>query len=151
MANSSKSEKLSLLARLATSKEDSASVFLSQAKEAYDAAQLQLDNLIEYEANYLSGMRHSMSGSSNLYHLNSCQHFIAQLSTAIEQQRKVVEQAELMFQHAKDLWVKEREKRKSIERLRDEAKRFEDAQLEKKIEARILDDYVAAKYGASKR
>lgn len=151
MANSSKFEKLSLLARLALSKEERASVVLSQAKDAYEAAQVQLDSLIEYEANYLTDMRQSMSGSSNIYHLNSCQHFVAQLSTAIEQQKKLVEQADTMFQHAKDLWVKEREKRKSVERLRDEAKRLEDAQLEKKIEARILDDYVAAKYGNPKR
>lgn len=113
MANSSKFEKLSLLARLALSKEERASVVLSQAKDAYEAAQVQLDSLIEYEANYLTDMRQSMSGSSNIYHLNSCQHFVAQLSTAIEQQKKLVEQADTMFQHAKDLWVKERD-RKSV-------------------------------------
>lgn len=137
---------MSLLVQLAQNNEDERSKHLRQAREAMDDAKAQLANLQEYRASYLENLRGKMSGTSNPYNLTSYQQFVAQLADAITQQEHVVEQNQAFFDKIKNLWIHAREKRLSLERLRDDAKRQYEQQREKKEEARILDDFVANKY-----
>lgn len=111
-----------------------------------DEARAQLANLQEYRASYLENLRSKMSGASNPYNLTSYQQFVTQLADAITQQERVVEQTQTFFEKIKKLWVHAREKRLSLERLRDDAKRQYEQLRDKKEEARILDDFVANKY-----
>lgn len=137
---------MTLLVQLAKNNEDERSKHLRQARESMDEAKAQLTNLKEYRANYLENLRVKMSGASNPYTLTSYQQFVAQLADAITQQERVVDQNQIFFDKIKSLWVHAREKRLSLERLRDEAKRQFEQLREKKEEARILDDFVANKY-----
>jgi flagellar export protein FliJ len=146
MADLNKIKRMSLLVQLAQNNEDDRSKHLAQARAAMDDAKEQLANLQEYRANYLESLRGKMSGASNPYNLTSYQQFVSQLADAISQQERVVEQCQVFFEKIKSLWVHAREKRLSLERLRDEAKRQYEQQRDKKEEARILDDFVANKY-----
>lgn len=146
MAELNKIKRMTLLVQLAKNNEDERSKHLRQARESMDEAKAQLTNLKEYRANYLENLRVKMSGASNPYTLTSYQQFVAQLADAITQQERVVDQNQIFFDKIKSLWVHAREKRLSLERLRDEAKRQFEQLREKKEEARILDDFVANKY-----
>lgn len=146
MAELNKIKRMSLLVQLAQNNEDERSKHLRQARESMDDAKAQLAKLQEYRASYLENLRGKMSGTSNPYNLTSYQQFVAQLADAITQQGRVVEQNQVFFDKIKHLWIHAREKRLSLERLRDDAKRQYEQQREKKEEARILDDFVANKY-----
>lgn len=146
MAELNKIKRMTLLVQLAKNNEDERSKHLRQARESMDETKAQLTNLKEYRANYLENLRVKMSGASNPYTLTSYQQFVAQLADAITQQERVVDQNQIFFDKIKSLWVHAREKRLSLERLRDEAKRQFEQLREKKEEARILDDFVANKY-----
>ena len=146
MAELTKIKRMTLLVQLAQNNENERSKHLRQAREAMDDAKAQLINLQEYRASYLENLRGKMSGASNPYNLTSYQQFVAQVADAITQQERVVEQNQVFFDKIKSLWIHAREKRLSLERLRDDAKRQYEQQKEKKEEARILDDFVANKY-----
>jgi flagellar export protein FliJ len=146
MSDLTKIKRMGLLVQLAKNNEDERSKHLKQAREALDGARAQLVNLQEYKSNYLQNLRGKMSGAANPYNLSSYQQFVAQLADAISEQEKVVKQSEVFFAKVRDVWVHAREKRLSLERLRDEAVRQYEQQRDKKEEARILDDFVASKY-----
>lgn len=146
MAKQTKSQRLALLVRLASSREAQMSEVLAAAREQLSANQQQLDSLIDYEKSYYASMKGSLQGQSNIYHIQSYQRFLSQLEDAIAQQKAVVEQSQKVFDEQRTLWVQVREKRKSLERLQDAASTEEQIALDKKIEARIMDDYVSTKY-----
>ena len=146
MSDLKKIKRMALLVQLAQNNEDERSKHLKQARESMDAAQTQLLSLQEYKENYLVNLRDKMSGAANAYNLTSYQQFVAQLAEAISQQERVVEQSKMFFEKVRSLWLHAREKRLSLERLRDTAKLEYQQQRDKKEEARILDDFVATKY-----
>lgn len=146
MADLKKIKRMTLLVQLAQNNENERSKHLKQTRESMDAAQAQLASLQEYKENYLQSLRGKMSGAANAYNLTSYQQFVAQLAEAIAQQERVAEQSKLLFEKVRSLWVHAREKRLSLERLRDAAKREYQQQRDKKEESRILDDFVATKY-----
>lgn len=141
---------MSLLVRLATTEENKQSGYLAQTREALDGANAQLESLKEYQASYLHASTPNAgparAGPSNSFALSSYHRFIAQLDDAILQQESVVKHAEVNFERVKASWVLAREKRKSLERLRDQTEQQIVSIQNKKEEARILDDYVANKY-----
>ena len=146
MSDLKKIKRMTLLVQLAQNNEDERSKHLRQARASVSEAQTQLANLQEYRAGYLENIREKMSGASNPYNLTSYQQFVAQLAEAISQQERVLEQSQVFFEKIKKVWVHAREKRLSLERLRDDARRQYEQQRDKKEEARILDDFVANKY-----
>ncbi|MDX1453168.1 MAG: flagellar export protein FliJ [Oleiphilaceae bacterium] len=133
-----RSDRLQLVLEVAQRKEQKAMEALQACRQKLNQQEQQLDNLRDYQQQYLNGLKGAMQGRVALQNLQSYHRFVEQLSSAIEQQQQVVVHARYAFDQARQQWLECREKSSSlndlVQRCRQEEARVREKQLEKRLE-----------------
>lgn len=134
-----KSKRFEPIANLAHDSERKAAKVLGSALKNLDEQVEQLDNLICYQVDYNQRLNSSASSGMNAQNLNEYIEFLSKLSTAIERQEQVVEQAKKNLQEKKQFWFSKRGRFKALDSVLERYIQDEAKQLEKR-EQSDLDD-----------
>ena len=135
-----RSERLKLVWDVAHRKEQAAMEALQRTRQQLDQQRAQLQNLQDYQAQYLSGLKSAMQGAMSVQNLQSYHGFVEQLAGAITQQEQVVKHAEVAFDQQRKGWLACREKCKSLDDLITRCRAEEAIARDKKLEKRMEDD-----------
>jgi len=134
-----KSKRFEPIANLAHDSEREAAKVLGRALKGLDEQVEQLNNLIRYQADYNQRLNSSASAGMNAQNMNEYIEFLSKLSTAIERQEQVVEQAKKNLQEKKQFWFSKRGRSKALDSVLERYVQDEAKQLEKR-EQSDLDD-----------
>lgn len=137
-----RSERLQLVLELEERKEEAAKESLAKAKAYFDQQRTQLENLAEYQGQYLVELKQSMQGVSAVAQLQQYQSFINQINRAIEQQQLVVDHARVQFENERKVWLERREKVRGFSDLVKRSAAEEMIARDKKLEKQIEDDFL---------
>ena len=133
--NSGRMDKVTAVARLVAKK--SAHAFNS-SRESHKANCDQLEQLIQFKADYESALGTKGSAGISAKQLQDYRLFLGQLTEAIDQQEKHVQAsgANLELEHAR--WLSDSQRRMALEQLVD-IRRREEARIREKAEQRQSD------------
>lgn len=132
---------LSLVEKLEQKKEQKCALDYQHAKSHLLANQQKLSGLENYRLEYLRNIRSKAKLGIGAKTLNQHHQFVAQLDKACEQQMKVINQAVLVADQRKKLWLTQQQKYKSIAKLI-ENKQKELQVVADKHEQKMFDEYV---------
>ncbi len=135
-----RSERLKLVWDVAHRKEQGAMEELQKARSYLDHQERQLNDLQDYQKQYLEGLKGAMQGSLLVQNLQSYHRFVEQLSSAIEQQQQVIVHARHAFDQARQQWLACKEKSSNLDDLVKRCRQEEHVAAEKKLEKRLEDD-----------
>ncbi|ALP52677.1 hypothetical protein Tel_05665 [Candidatus Tenderia electrophaga] len=127
------------IADLARNSEREAAKALGQALQQLEAHQAQLQQLIDYQAEYRRRLSDSASQGMNAQALNEYREFVAKLAQAIDRQERVVEQLRRELEDSKRYWFAKRGHSKALDMVLERYIKSERRALEKK-EQRDHDD-----------
>ena len=113
------------------------------AQQAVVDAQLQLEQLIEYRAEYNSGC---VRGSANPTQLKDFQLFMNKLNQSIEQARGNIVQKKQQCEFQKINWLKTRSRSKALDAVIVKYK-MQEAQIEARIEQKEQDEFSSRMFG----
>jgi len=111
-----RSVRLAIVLDLAQRKEDDALSKLKQAQENVHLNQQQLDQLVEYQAEYHQKIRAISHGRINLSQYQTSQHFLFQLGQAIVQQQAKVNFCQQELDAYREQWLQLHLKKKGMNR-----------------------------------
>jgi flagellar FliJ protein len=112
-----RSQRLTPVIQLAEKAEQEALAQLGQANNAWHRDTVQLDDLIQYKAEYLQRFRQGemhMLGTQKMMELRG---FLRQLDQAIEVQKQQVSHSLNLVEHQKSIWLQKRTKAKALQLL----------------------------------
>jgi len=113
------------------------------AQQAVVDAQLQLEQLIEYRAEYNSGC---VNGAANSTQLKDFQLFMNKLNQSIEQARANIVQKKQQCEFQKINWLKTRSRSKALDAVIVKYK-MQEAQIEARIEQKEQDEFSSRTFG----
>jgi len=113
-------------------------IFVAAQKSVVDA-QLQLEQLIEYRAEYNSGR---VSQNSNSIQLKDYQLFLNKLNQSIEQARMNILQKKQICEQQKLNWLKTRSRSKALDAVIVKYQ-IQEAQVEARIEQKEQDEFAS--------
>lgn len=120
-----RSKRLQVVLSLEERREQEALERLGQARERLQQQQGQLADLRRYQQEYRERIRQQRQGQVSASLLHSCQAFISQLDTAINQQQRAVDMAAREFESRRQEWLQARERRRGMEMYIDSCRRQE--------------------------
>lgn len=111
-----RSKRLEPVLSLEERKEQEALERLGEARQQVDAHQDQVDNLERYQQEYRDQIRANQQGVVPVTRLQAWQAFIAQLDHVIAQQRRLLQQAQQVFDARRRDWQQAWERRRGMEK-----------------------------------
>ncbi|MDO8826508.1 flagellar export protein FliJ [Methylophaga sp.] len=121
---------------------DKAMQSLVQANNVLEHERNQLNDLLRYREEYLQQFRQGDALQMSARKAIDLRSFLAQLDHAIRLQQSHVERCFVQTQQQQQLWLKARNKQRSIESLK-ERYQTEDEQRQQKQEQRLADEHTA--------
>lgn len=112
-----RSQRLTPVIQLAEKAEQEALTQLGQANNALHRDTVQLEDLLQYKAEYLQRFRQGemrMIGTQKMMELRA---FLRQLDQAIEAQQQQVSHSSNMVEHQKSIWLQKRTKANALQLL----------------------------------
>lgn len=113
-------------------------VYISAQQQLIDA-QVQLEQLIEYRAEYDAGR---LNSGYNAMQLRDYQSFLNKLNQSIEQARQIIEQKKNYCDKQKLLWLKTRSRSKALDAVITKYQQQE-AQIQARIEQKDQDEHAS--------
>ncbi len=135
----SKSDRLRPVARATEKKERSAAILVTESKRSLDEGMLQLEQLDIYRNEYIEMFRVIGGQGLSVQKMQEYRIFIANLESAIAQQRQLVEKYQEDYDANKKIWYASRGKVKALDAVivrHEKKKQQEDARRDQ----RELDD-----------
>lgn len=121
---------------------DKAMQSLVQANNVLEHERNQLNDLLRYREEYLQQFRQGDALQMSARKAIDLRSFLAQLDNAIRLQQSHVERCFVQTQQQQQLWLKARNKQRSIESLK-QRYQTEDEQRQQKQEQRLADEHTA--------
>jgi len=140
-----RSQRMGVVHKVAKIDEQRAADALNGARMQLQQAQQQLDDFINYRADYLKNSPQQTQTRVNPRELMNYVGFVAQLDNVIERQRETVARIDEQYQRAVQVWQQKQRYQQKIGELRDKALQNEDLVMEKRLQAQI-DDASARKW-----
>jgi flagellar export protein FliJ len=134
-----RSQRMGVVHKVAQLDEQRAADALNAVRVQLQQAQQQLDEFINYRADYLNNAPQKSQTRVNPREMVNFVGFVAQLDNVIERQRETVARIDEQYQRAVQLWQQKQRYQKKIGELRDKAFEKEQFALEKKLQAQIDD------------
>ncbi|MDH5301480.1 MAG: flagellar export protein FliJ [Gammaproteobacteria bacterium] len=134
-----RSKRLEQISKITKTQEDDMAKALAECQRRFQAHQKQLDDLQLYFQQYSAQIVQESSGGLNISRYQNMQAFLGNLTKAIEQQKRVVEQVRREYEHKRKLWMNKHNRNKAIDAVSQHHRQQEDAQDEKKLQ-RDIDD-----------
>lgn len=135
-----RSQRMGVVHKVALIDEQRAVDALNAIRAQLQQAQQQLDEFINYRADYLDhAPQHQTQTRVNPRELVNFVGFVAQLDNVIERQRETVARIDEQYQRAVQVWQQKQRYQKKIGELRDKAFEKEQFTQEKKLQAQIDD------------
>jgi flagellar export protein FliJ len=135
-------DQLKLVQDLAERQEREAGERLFKAQSQVDAAQGQLNQVMDYRSDYYRLATGAGGDLINTARLQTARHFLSQLDTILGRQLKSVEQAELVLAQQTAAWVETRRRLNAIKNLRATRGKERDKHEDKRTQ-RWLDELYA--------
>ncbi|MBI44531.1 flagellar export protein FliJ [Marinobacter lutaoensis] len=130
-----RSRRLQVVLAVEERKEQAALERLTEARERMQQHLEQVQNLQRYQQEYQAQMRQGREGPVSAARLQSWQAFVSQLDAVIQQQQRLLDQAERQFENCRQDWLRAWERRrgmeKYIDRCRQQEQREQDARDQK--------------------
>jgi flagellar export protein FliJ len=140
-----RSQRIGVVHKVAQLDEQRAADALNAARAQLQQAQQQLDDFINYRADYLKNSPQQTQTRVNPRELMNFVGFVAQLDNVIERQRETVARIDEQYQRAVQVWQLKQRYQQKIGELRDKAVQKEQFVMEKKLQSQI-DDASARKW-----
>ena len=135
-------DQLELVQTLAERHEKEVGERLFTAQSQVDTAQGQLNQVMDYRRDYHRLATGAGGDLIDTTQLQTARHFLSQLDTIVERQRKTVQQTELVLQQQRLAWIEAKRRVNAITSLR--TSRAKDRLIqEQKVTQRIVDDLYA--------
>ncbi len=132
---------LSMVEKLEQKKEQQCARDYQEAKSHLLANQQKLSGLENYRLEYLRNIRSKASLGIGARTLNQHHQFVAQLDKACEQQIQMINQAVLVTDQRKKLWLAQQQKYKAIVKLIENKQQEHQVKADKQ-EQKMFDEYV---------
>ena len=132
-------DQLELVQGLAERQEKEAGERLFNAQSQVDAAQGQLNQVLDYRSDYYRLATGAGGDLIDTNQLQTARHFLSQLDTIVGRQQKSVEQAELVLEQQRTAWIETKRRLNAIRNLR-QSRGKERLRREEKVAQRWLDD-----------
>lgn len=135
-------DQLELVQGLAERQEKEAGERLFKAQSQVEAAQGQLNQVLDYRSDYYRLATGVGGGVIDTNQLQTARHFLSQLDTIVGRQKKSVEQAELLLEQQRTAWIETKRRLTAIRNLR-QSRGKERVRREDKAAQRWLDELYA--------
>lgn len=123
-----RSKRISKVAEIAEREEKIAAEKFQNALNNYHTANTKLLELTEYHAEYSQNSRPTV-GNLNISNLQDTRAFLRKLSEVISIQQSIVNQSEQQLEKARKQWLEKKQKTTSLDRLADNYRNEERAEL----------------------
>jgi len=140
-----RSQRMGVVHKVAQLDEQRAADTLNGARAQLQQAQQQLEDFINYRADYLKNSPQQTQVRVNPRELMNYVGFVAQLDNVIDRQRETVARIDEQYQRAVQVWQLKQRYQQKIGELRDKAVQIEQFATEKKLQSQI-DDASARKW-----
>lgn len=133
-----RSQRMGVVHKVAQLDEQRAADALAAIRTQLQHAQQQLEQFIQYRADYMQNSPHRQP-RVNPREIVNFNNFITQLDDVIDRQKDVIARIDEQYQRAVQLWQQKQRYQRKIGELKDNAYIKEQLSLEKKIQAQIDD------------
>jgi flagellar export protein FliJ len=140
-----RSQRMGVVHKVAQLDEQRAADTLNGVRAQLQQAQQQLEDFINYRADYLKNSPQQTQARVNPRELMNYVGFVAQLDNVIDRQRETVARIDEQYQRAVQIWQLKQRYQQKIGELRDKAAQTELLATEKKLQSQI-DDASARKW-----
>ncbi|GAC15230.1 flagellar export protein FliJ [Aliiglaciecola lipolytica] len=130
---------LELVAKWEKDKEDRLARDFQLAQQHVEMNKQKLSSLERYRLDYLRQTQAKDAGALNIDKFNKLQSFIGKLDKACQQQMQVHNQAILVAEQRKNLWLVQQRKRKAVEMLLEKKRQAREIR-NNKIEQQFMDE-----------
>jgi len=145
-----KSARLRPVEKLAETKAQTATEDMVTARNSHQTHEQKLDDLVRYRIEYIEQFQTRAKDGIQAAQLQQYQQFISQLEVAIEQQKRVVSQAEEVLDQRQNHWRDKHSHKKAINKAVSRFKKREVQEVEK-IEQAELDEHNTQKHNHNNR